>query len=223
MRAVALVVCVLAGCAPTPTASPTMPVRVGHLGPMPADALDAAQALVVWPATGEVFQARLTAWERGRGGWVGVFGPMPAVIGPKGFAPGGEKREGDGRTPSGTYRIGTAFGFEPAVDTKLDYRQTTADDFWVDDPASPQYNRWVHGNPDAKSFEKLRVDAYKYAAVIEYNTDPVKPGAGSAIFLHVWGGPDKATAGCVAVTADELKRMLGWLDKTKKPVIVLNP
>ena len=109
------------------------------------------------------------------------------------------------------------------METKLPYRQATADDFWVDDPASPQYNRWVSGKTDAKSFEKLRQPAYKYAAVIEYNTDPVVPGKGSAIFLHVWSGPEKATAGCVAVRAQTMQDLLSWLDKDRHPVIVLNP
>jgi L,D-peptidoglycan transpeptidase YkuD (ErfK/YbiS/YcfS/YnhG family) len=145
------------------------------------------------------------------------------VIGPNGFAPKGEKREGDGHTPSGTFPIGTAFGHDAKVDTKLDYRQATDEDIWVDDPDSPQYNRWVHGKTDAKSFERLRIDPYKYAAVIEYNTNPVVPAKGSAIFLHVWSGPDKATAGCVAVPIEAMQNLLGWLDKRRHPMIVLNP
>jgi L,D-peptidoglycan transpeptidase YkuD (ErfK/YbiS/YcfS/YnhG family) len=166
----------------------------------------------------------LTAWDYG-GGWKAVQGPIPCTIGKNGFAPVGEKREGDGRTPSGTYRIGMAFGYERSIDTRLDYKDAGADDFWVDDPDSPQYNRWTKGAPAAKSYEKLRRDddAYKFAAVIEYNTDPIEAGKGSAIFLHVWGGPDKPTAGCVAVAQEEMAKLLGWLDKSRKPVIVLNP
>jgi L,D-peptidoglycan transpeptidase YkuD (ErfK/YbiS/YcfS/YnhG family) len=159
---------------------------------------------------------------RGNGQWSRIFPATPGVIGPNGFAPRSEKREGDGRTPTGVFRVGAAFGYESSIETKLDYRQATADDFWVDDPSSPDYNRWVTGKPAAKSFEKLRIDAYKYAAVIEYNTDPVVPGNGSAIFLHVWGGPDKPTAGCVALSEANLKTLLEWLDKRRNQVIVLN-
>ena len=36
------------------------------------------------------------------------------------------------------------------------------------------------------------------AAVLEHNTDPVVPGMGSAIFLHVWSAPGQSTSGCVA-------------------------
>jgi L,D-peptidoglycan transpeptidase YkuD (ErfK/YbiS/YcfS/YnhG family) len=151
-----------------------------------------------------------------------AYSPTAAVIGPKGFAPLGEKREGDGRTPTGTFRIGTAFGIDPTMETRLDYRRATDDAFWVDDPSSPEYNRWVTGKPNAKSWENLRQADYKYAAVIEYNTDPVVPGMGSAIFLHVWEGPDNPTSGCVAVAEKDVRGLLWWLDKDKKPVIILN-
>jgi L,D-peptidoglycan transpeptidase YkuD (ErfK/YbiS/YcfS/YnhG family) len=216
MRALALACCVLAGCS-GPSSGPDG---------LPASAVPSGtkQVVVVHKSKdnpdGPVM---LTAWEYS-GGWKAVQGPMPCTIGNKGFAPPGDKREGDGRTPSGVYRIGMAFGYERTIDTKLDYKDSGADDFWVDDPDSPQYNRRTKGAPAAKSFEKLRRDddAYKYAAVIEYNTDPVVPGKGSAIFLHVWAGPEKPTAGCVAVAQDEMVKLLSWFDKRRKPVIVLN-
>ena len=48
--------------------------------------------------------------ERTGSGWSRAMDPFDAAIGRNGFAPYGEKREGDGRTPSGLYRLGTAFG-----------------------------------------------------------------------------------------------------------------
>ncbi len=201
---------ILVGYAPAP-AKPDVTATPGE------------QRIVVRPAHGAVFQVEVTAQERRGDESTDVVKSRPGVIGPKGFAPPGEKREGDGRTPTGVFRIGTAFGYEPSINTKLAYRQTTADDFWVDDPGSPQYNRWIHGKPEAKSFEKLRIDAYRYAAAVEYNTDPVVPGHGSAIFLHVWSGPDKPTSGCVALAEADVKKLLGWLDKRRHPAIVLNP
>jgi L,D-peptidoglycan transpeptidase YkuD (ErfK/YbiS/YcfS/YnhG family) len=216
MRALALVCCILAGCS-GPSAGPDG---------IPAGVIPAGtkQVLIVRkPNDNPNGPVVLTAWEYD-GGWKIIHGPMACTIGKGGFAAPGEKKEGDGRTPSGLYRIGKAFGYEKGVDTKLDYKVVGADDYWVDDPDSPQYNRLTKGAPAAKSFEKLRRDddAYKYAAVIEYNTDPVVPGAGSAIFLHVWGGADKPTAGCVAVPQDEMVKLLSWLDKKRKPVVVLD-
>jgi L,D-peptidoglycan transpeptidase YkuD (ErfK/YbiS/YcfS/YnhG family) len=207
-------ICVLAGCAAPP--SGPVPLRSD---PVPGDS---DQFIMVWPTGEKPFQVEVLAKERRGDTWQTVLRTRPGVIGPKGFAKWDEKRESDGCTPRGVYRIGTAFGDAPTLDTGLDYRQATADDFWVDDADSPRYNRWVHGKPAAKSFEKLLQPAYKYAAVIEYNTDPVVPGAGSAIFLHVWSGPDRPTAGCVALAEADLKVLLKWLDRRRKPVILLN-
>jgi L,D-peptidoglycan transpeptidase YkuD (ErfK/YbiS/YcfS/YnhG family) len=133
------------------------------------------------------------------------------------------RKEGDGRTPSGIYRLGTAFGYKNHIDTKLSYRQVTENDHWVDDIESKQYNQWINGTPQANSFENLKRDddLYKYAVVIEYNTAPIKSGEGSAIFLHIWRAPDKPTAGCVATDEINVKRLLSWLDPSRQPVIVL--
>ncbi len=54
-----------------------------------------------------------------------------------------EKKEGDGKTPSGIYPLGPAFGYASSMDTGLAYRQATDNDFWVDDVRSLQYNQWV--------------------------------------------------------------------------------
>jgi L,D-peptidoglycan transpeptidase YkuD (ErfK/YbiS/YcfS/YnhG family) len=183
--------------------------------------VETQQAIIVEPLNSS--RARLTAWEFRDNRWQPAFLPMRAMVGRKGIAPLNEKREGDGRTPSGNYPIGTAFGYAPSFATRLPYRQSTGQDFWVDDVNSPQYNRWVTGKPDAKSFEEMRRkdDLYKYGAVIEYNTNPVVPGMGSAIFIHIWRGPEKSTSGCVALSPRSLKNLLGWLDSRRNPVIIL--
>ncbi|MBN2507267.1 MAG: L,D-transpeptidase family protein [Verrucomicrobia bacterium] len=183
------------------------------------------QALVVLAEPAPGFRAGLSSWERRGGAWRAVFPSMPAVIGRNGLAPAGTKAEGDGRTPSGVYRLGTAFGDEAVVPTNLAYRQATENDFWVDDPQSPQYNQWVSGIPQARSFERMKRDDdfYRLGIVIDYNTAPVVPGKGSAIFLHVWAGPDVPTSGCVALAREDVIRLLGWLDRAQHPVIVLEP
>jgi L,D-peptidoglycan transpeptidase YkuD (ErfK/YbiS/YcfS/YnhG family) len=151
-----------------------------------------------------------------------VFSPIPAVIGIHGFAPPGGKREGDGRTPSGVYPLEFAFGYAPSMKTKMPYRQATPNDFWVDDARSPQYNQWVHGKPDATSYEVMQRNdnLYEYGVVIGYNKDRV-PGMGSAIFLHVWPSPNGHTAGCVAVSVLDMIRILRWLDPAKSPQITM--
>lgn len=180
------------------------------------------QIILVEPK--QFFEARVTAWENKDGAWRRIFWPMRATVGRRGIAPNGEKREGDGRSPSGTYALGTAFGYVASFPTKLAYRQSTEQDFWVDDVDSLQYNQWVTGAPQAKSFELMRRhdDLYKYGVVIEYNTHPIVPGRGSAIFMHIWRGPGRLTSGCVAMSPRSLRHLIAWLDATKHPIIILN-
>jgi len=168
------------------------------------------------------FRITIHALERSKGVWHTGFPPFAGSIGEKGFAAIDKKREGDGKSPSGVFPLGIAFGYDPSVATKMPYRQATEDDFWVDDVNSEDYNKWVKGKPHAASWEKMRRDddQYKHGVVIEYNTDPIVKGKGSAIFLHVWkdGGP---TLGCVSMPEEMVLKILGWLDPAKKPLIIM--
>ena len=99
-------------------------------------------------------------------------------------------------------------------------------DRFVDDPRSPHYNTWQRVGADGKagkwsSAEEL--SAYRLAVVVRHNTDPVEPGAGSAIFLHVWRGPHQSTAGCTALDEGALRTLLGWLDQDARPLLVQLP
>ena len=181
------------------------------------------QILVVRKSRPHVFSAQVFAWEQFQGKWRPIFKAMPAVVGRKGIALPGAKREGDGRTPSGAFDLQQAFGYGPALTTGLNYRKVGEEDIWVDDPGSPQYNQWVKLPTEAGSFEHMKREdqLYEMGAVIEYNTDPVVPGNGSAIFLHIWRGPNSPTAGCVALSKSNVRKMLKWLDADKNPVITI--
>lgn len=167
--------------------------------------------------------ARLTAYASApgaRGGWRTVFGPWTARLGSGGLAAPGQKREGDGRTPSGTYRFGFFFGVQPNPGVAFPYRQSQPYDVWDDDPSSPLYNEWVddrNADPGA-SPEPMQVSGYDYGAVIAYNAART-PGLGSAIFLHVNIG--RATTGCVTLPAAELLTVLRWLRPGDAPRIRL--
>jgi L,D-peptidoglycan transpeptidase YkuD (ErfK/YbiS/YcfS/YnhG family) len=105
----------------------------------------------------------------------------------------------------------------------MPYRQATNDDVWVDDPNSIDYNRWVKKqDTHAASYEMMKRDdnLYKYGIVIEYNTDPVIKGNGSAIFLHIRKGEGIPTAGCVAVSEEDIIKIIGWLDPAAAPLII---
>jgi len=169
------------------------------------------------------FYAQVTAWERVAGQWQLAFPAAAATIGRSGLTSADQKTEGDGCTPSGIYALGTVFGGEPAVATAMPYRQVTEDACWVDDPASPQYNCWVNGKPQAVSWEQmLQPDGlYRLGIVVEYNTTPVIAGKGSVILVHLWRGPDKPTQGCVALAESDLVQLVAWLEPQKQPVIIL--
>ena len=186
--------------------------------------LEHGQVLIVKPIQNKKSFAVMSAWENNNSHWVEVY-TTRVVLGRNGLAPLNVKEEGDGYSPSGVYPIGTAFGYSDHIKTNLDYRQAINEDFWVDDIKSLQYNQWVHGTPQASSFEQMRRkdNLYSISAVIEYNTHPVVPGKGSAIFLHVWRAYYKPTAGCIAASQRNLRKILAWLDKDKDPVIVLMP
>jgi L,D-peptidoglycan transpeptidase YkuD (ErfK/YbiS/YcfS/YnhG family) len=180
------------------------------------------QAVIVHPVAKNSHQAQLCAWQKQGSAWHRVFF-VSAVIGRNGLAALGAKKEGDGKTPSGIYPLGPAFGYASSMNTGLLYRQATDSDFWVDDVRSLQYNQWVSGTPAASSFERMKRpdDLYQYGIVIGYNANPVVPGAGSAIFMHVWRGYNSPTAGCVALNQRYLRKILRWLDQQYQPVIIL--
>lgn len=165
----------------------------------------------------------LYAMEKLENKWQAAFEPFDAVIGRKGFAPEEEKREGDGRTPSGIYPLKMTFGYDESIKTKMPYRQALADDIWIDDPNAEDYNRWVKKSETrSTSYEIMKHDdnLYKYGIVIEYNTDPIIKGNGSAIFLHIWKGAGTTSAGCVAVSEEDIIKILGWLDPAASPLII---
>lgn len=189
-----------------------------------AQAPQADQVLYVDPAATQPGRATLYAVERGFFGWQLALPPVAANLGRNGSAPPWEKREGDGRTPSGIFPLPLSFGYRAAAPGRLPYRQVTAQDLWVDDPQSPDYNLWVRrGETKAASFEELlRADQlYSVALVIGYNSEPVLRGLGSAIFLHVERGAGVATAGCVSVPEPALVGLLSWLDPARHPYLAV--
>lgn len=182
------------------------------------------QVLLVSNADPSSSKAVLYALEKKRAGWDLLMGPIPATIGKKGFAAPGLKREGDGKTPSGIYALGTVFGYAESAPGRMPYRQAVQDDIWVDDAGSVEYNRWAKkGATVAGSYEELRRrdDLYKLGIVIEYNTRPVVKGLGSAIFIHLWRGEGIPTEGCVALSEESMLRVLDWLNPESKPLIIL--
>ena len=165
--------------------------------------------------------ATLQTFQKDAAGWHAVFPAMSAHIGRAGFS--ADKHEGDLKTPAGSYGFGTMFGQRASPGVKFPYRIADSQSVWVDDPSSAFYNTWQENA--ALSGEHLAAagfaTSYAYAVDIAYNTKPVVPGKGSAIFLHVSTGG--GTAGCVSIAQSNLLEILRWLDPARSPIIVMGP
>jgi hypothetical protein len=160
--------------------------------------------------------------EKAKGKWKLAIAPVKASIGRNGFAKENEKMEGDGKTPIGLYALGKLYSYDAAIDTKLPFQQVDSLDKWIDDSTSNDYNKYVRGETNAKSFENLKLNSidYKYCMVIEYNTQPVVKGKGSAIFFHVADEKYSPTAGCVAIAEKDMLQFLKWFKPRKKKAML---
>jgi L,D-peptidoglycan transpeptidase YkuD (ErfK/YbiS/YcfS/YnhG family) len=166
--------------------------------------------------------AALRLYERRRGCWRLAAGPWSARLGRSGLS--AHKREGDGATPTGTFRFGpTVYGIEPNPGVRFRYHRLRCGDWWDEDPGSPSYNEFRHVACGARpafgggSEALWRIaPQYRYFAVIEYNAAPAVPGRGSAIFLHVAAG---STAGCISLPEPRLVRLLRRLRPAAHPAI----
>jgi L,D-peptidoglycan transpeptidase YkuD (ErfK/YbiS/YcfS/YnhG family) len=178
--------------------------------------------LVTVQAPAQATIGTVSLWTRDGACWRRVAGPWQARLGRSGLS--AHKREGDGATPTGTYRLGgTVYGIAPDPGVHLRYHRLVCGDWWDEDPGSPTYNRFRHvacGTPPpfgGGSEALWRITPqYRYFAVVDYNASPIVPGRGSAIFLHVAGG---ATAGCVSLPEARLLQILRWLRPGDHPAI----
>jgi L,D-peptidoglycan transpeptidase YkuD (ErfK/YbiS/YcfS/YnhG family) len=176
-----------------------------------------------WSAAGPL--TRVTVGRSGCGWGIGCHPPQ---------SNGPTKQEGDGRSPAGIFTLGTAFGNEPRLETKLPYLPLDEGHWCIDVATSPLYNKIVHEKDAGRaaingSSEPMRRDIhldgdlqYRLGFVIEHNPNG-QPAAGSCIFAHPWVNQHTPTAGCVAMAERSLRETLAWLDVSKKPHLALLP
>ncbi|MBK9081128.1 MAG: L,D-transpeptidase family protein [Rhizobiales bacterium] len=146
---------------------------------------------------------------------------LPCALGPAGVRHG--KREGDGATPAGRYRL--LFGYFRADRTQrpnaaLPLVAVRARDGWCDDPAHRLYNRPAR-LPLSASAETMRREDRLYDVVIvtDHNQRPRVRGRGSAIFFHIAREGFTPTQGCVAISPDAMRRLLPRLARSAEIVI----
>lgn len=185
----------------------------------------------------------LRFYEKREGRWTAVGDAWKARLGAKGLiwghglhslpAKAATKKEGDLRSPAGVFAIGGAWGSDARIQKhpELPYRRVTSRDLWVEDAASPQYNRHVilshePATPWEKKQQMKQNDpAHSLKLFIAHNAAPkVIPNAGSSIFFHIWrAGGTRASAGCTTMDKPKLQWLISKIDPARHPLYVLLP
>lgn len=182
---------------------------------------NATQVISVTTSSYGNVHAKVRAFDKTATGWHQVAGPWTAWIGESGFAPRGAKREGDGRTPSGSYPFSFMFGVAPNPGVHYPWRHAGRHDYWDDDSSSSRYNLWTdtRRHSAGRDPEPLHVTpSYLDVAAIDYNAART-PGRGSAIFLHVTH--HSPTTGCVSLPRSHLLALLRWLRPSHHARIIM--
>jgi D-alanyl-D-alanine dipeptidase len=205
-------------------------------------AWDGEKLIVVTTPDWRAVQGTLIRYERHGREWVKVREPIPVVVGRAGLAwdpaltrqnpdryRGPVKHEGDGRSPAGVFplKAGT-FGFATELPGSRIYRPLTPTIECVDDPDSRYYGRIVDravvDQVDWKSSEKMSsIPQYRWGVIVNYNMDRPVRGDGSCVFLHEWSGPARGTAGCTAMSRQNIEDLVHWVNGDGRAVLVELP
>jgi zinc D-Ala-D-Ala dipeptidase len=198
---------------------------------------DSTQLIVVTTPDWDATKGVLTLHERRDGTWIPVGDAIPIVVGRTGLAwgdglplplrrEGPVKKEGDGKAPAGLFAITSLFGYDAQPpDAHMPYIIATPTAECVDDVTSPHYNTIVDTQTVPKTWTSSetmlrRDDLYREGIVVAHNSNPPISGRGSCIFLHLWSGPDSSTAGCTAMSREDLARLTRWLDAERHPLLL---
>tara|TARA_B100001564_G_scaffold299228_1_gene265609 strand:+ start:143 stop:634 length:492 start_codon:yes stop_codon:yes gene_type:complete len=141
---------------------------------------------------------------------------IKCAIGKRGI--GNKKREGDKITPKGKFKIKTILYRKDRISNfkskikKLSIKKNMG---WCDDPNSEKYNKLIKF-PFKSHAEKLyrKDNTYDIILVLSYNTNPIRKGKGSAIFIHVAKKNYTNTLGCIGVSKKNLKKIIKKINKS---------
>ena len=146
---------------------------------------------------------------------------IPVALGRSGIR--ADKREGDGATPRGRFHPVRVWwradrGLRPS--TLLPVRRIGRADAWCEDPSDRRYNRPVRLT-DSHAGDRLWRADHLYDVIVEldHNVRPRVARRGSGIFIHVARPGFLPTAGCVALSAASLRRLLARIDRKTRILI----
>jgi L,D-peptidoglycan transpeptidase YkuD (ErfK/YbiS/YcfS/YnhG family) len=120
-----------------------------------------------------------------------------------------KRGEGDGVTPIGRFAV-LAWMRRPDRWNvfRADCRGLDQSDGWCDDPASRRYNCPVKLPFAGRSEALWREDGlYDLIGILDFNIRPRILGRGSAIFLHLATPDYRPTAGCIALSAQDFRKI----------------
>ncbi|MGW1917124.1 L,D-transpeptidase family protein [Streptomyces sp. NPDC002076] len=206
----------LLGLAPGPESVP-LPARMADTG-------GGSQLITAQAPGADSTSGTVTWWDLRDGQWVQA-GSAPARFGANGLMEGAKRKQGTNTTPTGLYGLPFGFGIKPAPSgTSVEYRAVKESSWWCQDNDSASYNRWVDPLPtDCRASESEHLITYRtqyaYGLVIGFNYGRPVRKRGAGIFLHV-NGP-AATAGCVSVPEEAMRRILRWADPGKRPHVAI--
>lgn len=217
------------------SAAPALPAALNSVG-------NSQQVVLVQANNWNATKGTLRAFAKVKGSWVEIQKRVPVDLGYGGLVQGNKRKQGTGKTPTGTYAITSGFGRKADPGTKLDYIKIDRNDAWTYNPRVPStYNIFQTANRSWKSYgnyvESLYSygKQYNYVAIMDFNlprgkitkgaqgiyrTDkPANTQRGGGIFLHVSNGDE--TAGCIAVSEGVMRDLMTWFNPKKNPVIVV--
>jgi L,D-peptidoglycan transpeptidase YkuD (ErfK/YbiS/YcfS/YnhG family) len=146
---------------------------------------------------------------------------IPVAIGRSGMRI--NKREGDGATPIGRFRLLKAWRRPDKRSfgaSALPQRFTRPFDLWCDASGHRLYNRPTRA-PCAASHEEMwrKDDIYDLVLEIDWNVKPRIMGRGSAIFMHLARDGYAPTAGCIALSASDMRKLLPLVSLATRLII----
>lgn len=153
------------------------------------------------------------------GMWLDENITCKAYVGSAGI--GNKESDTDNITPRGLYAIGEAFYISTPPSTWLNTFIITENTYWITDINSKMYNKRIESEQVKdwnSAIHMIKSESNRYGCIINYNTKPVFPDKGSAIFMHCGTTP---TNGSIAMEERNILKFLEILNSEKNPNILI--
>lgn len=201
------------------TAMPALPIAAPE--PMPVPYI--SQRVLV-RNNGSGWTLELEEWFNGD--WT-VLMQTTAFVGKNGTSV--DTKEGDRKTPAGTYKILFCYGISEPT-TNLKFRKLNSDDVFVDDANSSYYNTIVSasyistGTSHETVYKQFSDGLYNACIFFDFNGDGENAntstsGRGSVRTLRGNTGTLKETRGDIDISSGAMSTLLAVLDSEKHPII----